>query len=84
MVLPLTEEEQRKVVKFRTDQYIAVYYSTSLYNAVWKIVNDEVKQAVPDLNATKSDIETFKEPMRHYGITYSGPDNMYDMDNPTQ
>ena len=40
-------------------------------------------QAVGDLSDTIKDIETFKRPMKHYGILDSGPGDMYDMKEPS-
>ena len=84
MVEPLSLGEQRKRTRFLADHYLAFFVSVSSYNAAFRQLKDgTVTQSMHDLHATNTDIIKFKKPMREYGVTDWGPNNMYDLKDPS-
>ena len=71
---------------------MAFYFSAGVLDKVWKINKDgKAVQAAINIPQANQDINDFKEAMKRYGITYSGPmvdqgeseRGMYDLEDPS-
>ena len=82
MTEPLTVNEQLRESYFEPDHKLVVYFATDKFDEVWKVDRmGEIVQFYANLTECKKDCKTFKNAMKEYKITDTGPEDIYNMDS---
>ena len=64
---------------------MSVEFSTTKFDSTWKKnEKGEPEQAMPDLPEAKQDCTTLRVALQAYGVTDTGPNNFYVMDEPDE